>query len=250
MKVSIITPVHNSAAFLNATAVSVLLQTYSDWEWLLIDDHSTDISWAVMQELAHKDPRIKLFSNTMSKGPGSTRNIGIQQASGHYMTFLDSDDCWFPEFLEKSIHVMQTTGVGFTFASYERWDEKFEQQFESFNIPEKVTYKDILYTCPIFTSTVMINIEKYGKILMPNLLRRQDYAFFLDYLKVVPFAYGIQEPLCKYRVRKSSISGNKKKVIRYQFNVYYNHQKLGLVKSVFYMLHWAYNGYIKYRNIK
>lgn len=248
--VSIITPCYNSEAYIEETYQSIAAQTYTDWEWIVIDDSSTDDSVSVIKSIRSKDSRVRLLSNTGNKGPGGARNTGIKAANRRFIAFIDSDDLWFPEFLEKSIAKAKATGAGFVYSSVERWNEDLTVYFNDAEVPEKITYKELLYTCPIVCSTVLIDIEKHGKRYMPDLPKRQDYALWLDYLKVIPFAVGNKEPLGKYRVRKSSISGNKWKVIKHQFNVYHKHQKVGLPRSLFYTLTWAYYGFMKYRKVK
>jgi len=229
---------------------SVLNQTYSDWELLLVDDCSTDGSFALIQDYAKKDARIHVFQNAQNSGPGPTRNKAIEEATGDCVAFLDSDDAWLPTFLERSVARMQETKAGFTYAGCERWNDDFSQKFDEVQVPERITYKELLLTCPIICSTAMIHVEHFAKKYMPSIPRRQDYVLWLEYLKEIPFATGINEPLLKYRVRKSSVSSNKWKLIKHQFSVYYRFQKLGLFSSIFYTCTWAYFGFMKYRKIK
>lgn len=249
MLVSIVTPCYNSEHFIETTYNSIKAQSYTNWEWIVIDDASSDKSLEIIKSYAKTDDRIIVLENKKGLGPGPTRNKGIEAAKGKYLTFIDSDDVWHPNFIEKSIATMKEKDAGFTFASYERHNEDFSEQFDDFIVPDRLDYKQLLYTCPISCLTAFIDIEKYGKLKMPDLPKRQDYALWLEYLKIIPFAYGIKEPLAKYRIRTSSVSSNKRKVIKYQFKVYYEHQKLGLFKSLFYLSSWAYHGFKKYRKI-
>jgi teichuronic acid biosynthesis glycosyltransferase TuaG len=248
MRVSIITPVFNASEYIETTANSVLVQSHKNWEWIIIDDRSTDDSLKILHELAEKDKRIRIFHNTGRKGASNCRNVGIAAASGHYLTFIDSDDIWDSEFIKKSIIRLNETNSGFVFSSYERWNEDFTVRFSDFVVPTRVDYTSLLYTCPISCLTAFIDISRYGKLYMPDLPKRQDYGLWLEYLKVIPFAIGIQEPLAKYRLRKNSLSAKKLSVIKYQFNIYHKHQKLGLLRSLFFLSTWAYYGFLKYRN--
>ena len=250
MKVSIITPVYNAEEFLKETYDSILAQTFTDWEWLVVDDGSKDNSLAILEEFAAADKRIQVFRNTYEKGPGGARNVGIENASGKYMTFLDSDDYWYPTFLEKSLSAMKNKSVGFVYASYERWDDDLKHKYDDFIVPEKLTYKQLLRTCPISCLTAFIDIERLGKKHMSNRAKRQDYGLWLDYVKEIDYAYGIEEPLAKYRIRKNSVSAKKTTLIKHQFMIYYEQQNLNFFKSIFYTLSWAYHGFKKYKNIK
>ncbi|PKP23312.1 MAG: glycosyl transferase [Bacteroidetes bacterium HGW-Bacteroidetes-21] len=248
--VSIITPSYNSENYIGETFKSIQEQTYTNWEWIVIDDYSTDNSLNILLELEKADPRIKIFKNNITSGPGPSRNKGIEKANGDFLTFIDSDDYWDSKFIEKSLTTSIKQNVDFVFASYERWNETFTIQFESFIVPHKVNYYDILKSCPISCLTAFIRIEKHHKIYMPSLPKRQDYVLWLEYLKIIPYAVGIQEPLAKYRIRKNSVSSNKYKVIKYQFLVYYKIQKIGLLKSIYYLINWAIAGFFKYKSIK
>ena len=247
--ISIITPVFNSGSFIQETYQSIKKQTISDWEWLVIDDNSTDNSIQILEEITYSDGRVKIFNNTGTKGPGNCRNIGIKNAQGKYMTFIDSDDYWFPTFLEISIQTMHKNKCDFTFSSYERWNEEFNIKFDTFIVPTKITYNKLLYTCPISCLTAFIDIEKLGKKFMSDLPKRQDYGLWLDYLKETEFAVGITEPLAKYRIRTGSVSSSKFKLIKYQFLVYNKQQGLNILKSIMYTASWAYHGYFKYKGI-
>lgn len=250
MKISIITPVYNAEEFLYETYRSILSQTYTDWEWLVVDDESKDNSLTILNQLAASDERIKVFKNTNAKGPGGARNVGIKNAGGKYMTFLDSDDYWYPTFLEKSLTTLKNESVGFVYASYERWDDDLMNKYNDFIVPEKITYKKLLRTCPISCLTAFIDIDKLGKKYMSNRAKRQDYGLWLDYVKEIDYAYGIAEPLAKYRIRSNSVSAKKTTLIKHQFMIYYKQQNLNIFQSIFYTLTWAYYGFKKYKGIK
>lgn len=247
--VSIITPLYNSEKYILETYKSIQSQSYSDWEWIIVDDSSTDKSLEIVRSVAAEDSRLVVMVNTGQKGPGNCRNIGITASSGKFMTFIDSDDIWYPEFIEKSMKYCSENKVDFVFSSYDRYDESLKHKIDTFTVPDKVNYKGLLKTCSISCLTAFINIEKLGKKFMPNISKRQDYALWLAYLKEVDYAYGIQEPLAKYRIRKKSVSSNKFKLIKYQFNIYRNNQNLNWAKSVYFTLNWAIHGLIKYKRI-
>ncbi|KGO89081.1 glycosyltransferase family 2 protein [Flavobacterium suncheonense] len=246
--VSIITPTFNSAKYIEATVVSVQQQTHNNWELLIVDDGSSDETVAVVKTLCQNEPRIKFFPLPENVGPAKARNVGIENATGAYMTFLDADDLWFPDFIENSIRTIKETGIGFVFSSYKRSNENLEFVYSDFIVPEKVTYTDILKTNSISCLTAFVNIEALGKKFMPEIRKRQDMGLWLRYLKEIPFAYGIKEPKAVYRMRENSLSRNKKNLIKYQWQFYREVEKLNVFQSVYYMLHWMYRGFMKYRN--
>jgi len=246
--VSIITPTFNSANYVLATINSVLNQTYTNWELLLVDDCSTDDTYRIIQEQASLDPRIKVFQLENNAGPAKARNFAINKAQGSFMTFLDADDIWFADFIQNSIETIEQTGINFVFSSYKRANENLEFVYSDFIVPAKVTYTDILKTNSISCLTAFINIKALGKKTMPDIRKRQDMGLWLKYLKEIPFAYGITTPKAIYRIRKNSLSRNKLSLIKYQWEFYRKVEQINILSSTYYLLSWMYLGYMKYRN--
>jgi teichuronic acid biosynthesis glycosyltransferase TuaG len=246
--VSIITPSYNSEKFISETIKSVQNQTYSNWEMIIVDDCSGDKTVEIIQNFMEDDHRIHLIQLNKNSGPAKARNFGIEKISGQFMTFLDADDIWFPEFIQNSIQTINTSGVDFVFSSYKRSNENLEFVYSDFIVPKKVTYTDILKSNSISCLTAFINIEVLGVKKMPDILKRQDMGLWLKYLKEMPFAFGIQEPMAIYRIRENSLSRNKKNLLKYQWQFYYKVEKLGFFPSVYYMLQWMARGFLKYRN--
>lgn len=244
--VSIVTPSYNSEKFISETIASVQKQTVTDWELLIVDDASSDTTVAEIKRLQAEDSRIKCFSLQENKGPAHARNLGIQKARGKYLTFLDADDLWFPEFLERSS--TEAKMHPFVFASYKRLDENLEPYLSDFIVPEKVSYTDILKSNSISCLTAFLDIEVLGKKYMPLIKKRQDMGLWLQYLKKTNYAYGIQEPLAIYRIRLNSLSRNKTGLIKYQWKFYREVEQLSVFASFYYLTCWAYKGFVKYRN--
>lgn len=244
--VSIITPSHNCENYIKNTINSVQEQTYSEWEMIIIDDCSRDSSVEIIKQFAINDQRIRLIQNEINSGPAITRNKGINAAKGDFITFLDGDDIWFPEFLEKSLETCIDNNYEFVFASYERLDEDLKPFISDFVVPEKVSYTDILKACPIPCLTAFIDIRRIGKFYMPIMDKRQDWGLWLAILKHIDFAYGIKEPLAAYRMRKNSVSRSKHKLIPYVWQIYREVEELSILKSSYYFSHWAMNGFKKY----
>ena len=245
--VSIITPMHNSEAFISETIKSVINQTYTHWELLLVDDGSTDNTANIVKAFVTQDERIQFYPLVQNAGPALARNVGIQKAKGKYLTFLDADDIWFNNFLENSILTIKRTQVPFVFSSYKRSDESLNIVYSDFIVPKKVSYTDILKTNSISCLTAFLDMEVLGKKYMPNIKKRQDMGLWLQYLKEIPYAYGIKEPMAIYRIRKNSLSRSKWRLLNYQWQFYRTIEKLSVFQSFYYMLHWMYRGLLKYR---
>lgn len=246
--VSIIIPTHNSGKYITETIESVLSQTHKNWELLIVDDASTDYTVDIIKGFTAHDNRIHLYQLKSNSGPAIARNKGIEHAKGKYMTFLDADDIWLNDFIENSIKTIIETGVHFVFSSYRRSDESLNFVYSDFIVPKKVTYNDILKTNSISCLTAFIDIEVLGKKSMPLIQKRQDMGLWLQYLKEIPFAYGIQEPKAIYRIRKNSLSRDKSNLIRHQWVFYRKVEKLNVFQSLYYMGHWMFRGFKKYRN--
>ena len=246
--VSIITPSYNSAKFIAETIQSVQNQTYSNWEMIIVDDGSSDETESVVLNIIQKDNRIQFHKLSQNSGPAVARNTGIEKASGDYMTFIDADDIWFPTFIENNIKTIQETGIPFVFSSYKRANEQLEFVYSDFIVPNKVSYSDILKSNSISCLTAFVDIKKLGKKYMPLIRKRQDMGLWLNYLKVIPFAHGIQETQAIYRIRENSLSRKKSDLIKYQWQFYREVEKLNVFESSYYMLHWMYRGFMKYRN--
>ena len=246
--VSIITPTYNSEQYIVQTIQSVQAQTYNNWEMLIVDDCSTDSTFEILKQQSALDSRIKIQKLNENSGAAIARNKGIDLVEGSYMTFLDADDIWFPDFIDNSIKTIKSTGYSFVFSSYRRSNENLEFIYSDFIVPEKVTYTDILKTNSISCLTAFLDIKTLGKKTMPIIRKRQDMGLWLQYLKEIPFAYGIKEPKAIYRIRENSLSRDKKKLIKYQWEFYRKVENLSVIKSFYYLLNWMYLGFMKYRN--
>lgn len=246
--VSIVTPMYNAEKFVRQTLDSVLEQTYSNWEMLVVDDGSKDNSQAIVTEYSQRDKRIKLIKQA-NGGSAAARNHALRQIQGQYVCFLDSDDIWDKTFLEKQLQFMQQHRAVLVYASYRRINENNVEILKPFIVPPKVDYRGLLKTCSISCLTALYDRSIVGEVYFNEALKslRDDFVFWLTILKRIDYAYGNPEVLAAYRVFSTSTTGNKKKVIKPQFRVYHKVEKLGLVRSMYYFIHWAVNGFFKYR---
>jgi glycosyltransferase involved in cell wall biosynthesis len=244
--VSIICAAYNCADYLPDAINSVISQDYENWELIIINDCSTDNTLEVANEFTNRDSRIRVQSNRINQGPAKTRNKGIENATGDYLTFLDGDDFWEKEFISSSINFLRENNYSFCFASYYRVDQHLEPILDPFIVPEKVSYNDLLKTCPISCLTAFMDIDKIGKYYMPDIEKRQDYGLWLKILKDVEYAYGLKKILATYRIREGSVSRNKYYAILYVWKLFREVEKLPFLKSLYLTFIYAYNGYRKY----
>lgn len=244
VQVSIITPVFNSERYIAQTIESVIRQTFTDWELIIVDDASQDNSRKLIEKYIRHDRRIRLVCLEKNYGAGAARNKGIALADGRFIAFLDSDDLWEPQKLETQIQFMVKNQVAFSYTSYYKIGGMGEKVGAIEALP-RVRYADLLKTCSIGCLTVVYDTIQLGKVYMPAIRKRQDYALWLKILKKIDSGYGIDFPLAAYRIRKDSISGNKVNAARYQWKVYREIENLSILKASYYFLHYAFNGIIK-----
>ena len=246
--VSIITPLYNSERFVGQTIESVLAQTYPHWEMIIVNDGSKDKGPEIVQQYADKDARIRLL-NQPNGGCASARNHGLREAKGRYYAFLDSDDYWDPTFLEEQIRVMEEKNTAIVTCCVRRVDEDGKEILQPQIVPERMDYYDILKSCNLPCLATVIDTSKLHDIRFREELHnlRDDYALWLSLMKQTDYAYGNQQVLANYRISANQVTGNKRKVIIPQFMVNYKVEKLGFFRSLYYLCHWAWNGYKKYR---
>ena len=231
--VSIITPCYNSSKYIVEMIESVLAQTYQNWELLITDDCSTDNSRMIVMEYVAKDPRIKLFQLVENSGAGVARNNSIKNANGRYIAFLDSDDLWAPEKLERQLAFIKDNGYKFVFCQAIVIDT--DNNIVGFNKRKpRVSYNSTKIINYIGTSGVMYDTKEIGKFYMKPIRRRQDWVLWMDILKVTKYAYCQQEPLGIVRTNNTeSLSGKKRKLPAYHIEVY--NKYLGYPKIIAWM---------------
>lgn len=245
--VSIITPCYNGSRYIAETINSVLSQTYPDWEMLIVDDGSKDNSAEIIKSYAEKDSRIRLIQQP-NGGSANARNHGIREAKGQFIALLDADDIWKPEFLKEQIAFMKEKKTLCVYASYERIDENSQECLSPLICPQSVTYKNMLVRNYIGCLTGLYDCSKNGKIYLHEELKsiRDDYAYWLDVVKVSGVAYGNQKVLARYRVLSNSTTGKKGKLIKAQYKFYRNYLKLNPFVSLAHTIRWGIAGIINF----
>ncbi|MGY0489399.1 glycosyltransferase family 2 protein [Streptomyces sp. WG-D5] len=239
--VSVVMPVYNAAATLGASVRSVLTQTHSDLELLVTDDQSTDGSMDLLRELAQQDNRVLPEAAPTQGGAGRARNLAMTRARGDYIAFLDSDDLWLPQKVEKQLAFAAQDGARapLTFTSYFKVDAGFTGESVNFapngrivRARERVDYQAMLVRDYIGALTAMYDRRVLGTRLMPEMRKRQDYALWLSILRDGFQARGLAEPLALYRAHQAgSLSSNKLGLVRYNWSLYRQHEQLSVARS-------------------
>ena len=238
--VSIIVPAFNCERVIFETIDSIWKQTYKNWELIIVDDKSTDDTKRLLKKI--KSKRIRVIFARKNGGAAKARNRGIMAANGRFICFLDADDLWRPEKLEKQVAFMMEKDTAFSFTGYEFADENGVSNGKVVRVPKTISYKQALKNTTIWTSTVMFDMEKLTKreILMPD-IKSEDTATWWNVLKIVDHAYGIDEALSIYRRGGKTLSSNKLVAIGRIWNLYRNYEGLGLVDSSANFVGYAFN---------
>lgn len=237
--VSVITPTYNCGKFIADTIRSVQAQTYPNWEMIIMDDCSTDDTRDIVGALSRQDSRIKYHCLPANAGAAVARTEAMRLAEGQWMAFLDSDDLWHPEKLQRQLDFMKENGCVFSCTAYEQIDETGKPLGKIVRTVPKTDYNRLLLDCPVGNSTVMYSVEKMGKFEVPNIRKRNDDALWLQMLKKEPYIWGLPEVLMQYRLRSGSISRNKLKVIKYHWVLYRRIEHLSLPRSLFHIAYWC-----------
>lgn len=240
--ISIIVPVYNAENYILETMDSVLAQTYSDWELLLVDDCSSDRSAEVIAQYAEKEKesRIRLIRQTSNQGAACARNRGLMEAQGRYIAYLDADDFWMPEKLEHELEFMRKKDAAFVFTGYEFADENGAGLGKVVRVPETLSYRQALSNTTIFTTTVMFDTEKIPReqLVMPQ-IKSEDTALWWRVLRCGHTAYGLDENLALYRRARRTLSSNKLEAMRRIWNLYRKAEGMGIASSAWHFCFWA-----------
>lgn len=228
--VTVITPAYNAEKTLGAAIASVQAQYFTDWELWVIDDGSHDRTLKVAEERAAKDPRVNIIALSRNRGPAAARNTGIAAARGRYFAFLDADDIWYPHKLLRQMNALRK-GAVFVHSAYRRIGPD-GQLLGVVTPPRATNYRDAVRRNPIGCLTAIYDSAFFGRIFMPDLPLRQDYAHWLNLLRGGAAAEGLQDVLADYRLRRDSISANKLRAARGTWQVLRKNEQLPLTQAV------------------
>lgn len=244
--VSIIMPNYNCGTYLVETLNSVLSQTYSNWELIIVDDCSDDNSIDIIQKYQKKDNRIKIFLNQKNSGAAYSRNLALREAKGKWIAFLDSDDIWERNKLERQLSYMKANNLNFSYTSYREIDELSRKNGIVINGPKVITRRKMYHFNYIGCLTVMYNCEKVGLIQVDESLKsKNDYAIWLKICKVAECFY-LNEILASYRVRKKSVSHiGLGKSMKNQYLLYRNGEKENCFLALWHTLGNVFYGFLK-----
>ena len=247
--ISIIMAAYNAEKTIEQAINSVLSQTYTNFELLVVNDCSKDRTVELVKDIVAKDSRVRLISNVKNSGVSYTRKHGLEEAKGDWIAILDSDDAWEPEKLEKQIELQRRTNADLLFTGSAFMDSEGHPIDWYLHAPKEVTYRQLLKQNVLSNSSALVRKELYAKHYAIGDGMHENFAIWLSILKKGTKAYGVDEPLLIYRIAKSSKSGNKVKAARMNWNTY-RHVGLNLMEAIYYECWYIFNGIRKYRNLR
>lgn len=240
IQVSIVMPVFNSNKYLSEAIESVLQQTFTSWELIIVDDHSTDGSINIIKKYADEDSRIIPIFLPKNVGAAAARNTGIACRRGRYLAFLDSDDIWLKQKLEIQLGFMKTNNYSFSYTSYNLISQSGKKMNREVSVPPRISYKDALTKTAISTITVCLDMKQITSISMPLLKGAEDTGTWLSLLKHIDYAYGIDMILASYRQVPTSLSHNPYERIMRNWRLYRQIEGFSVIKSFSLYIRYAF----------
>ncbi|MCR5610040.1 MAG: glycosyltransferase [Lachnospiraceae bacterium] len=230
--VSIIMPSYNTANLILESIQSVLNQTYTNWELIIVDDCSTDNTEEVVKSI--NDDRIRFIKKEQNSGAAESRNFALREAKGRWIAFLDSDDLWKKDKLQKQIQFMEDNGYAFSYTDYEEIDAEGNRLGVLVTGPDRVTKRGMYRYCWLGCLTVMYDMTKIGLIQIKNIRKNNDYAMWLKVCKKAD-CYRLNENLAYYRKgRGGSISTHSKwKLIKWHYRLFHYADEKNPISSCF-----------------
>ena len=247
--ISVIIPYHRKKKFFVKTINSILNQSYKNFEIIIIYDDENQGELNFIYKIINKNPKIQLIINKKTLGPGLSRNKGISLSKGKYITFCDADDLWSKNKLKIQVKFMRKNRLNFSHSDYFVINNK-DVKIGSFKVKKKLNYQELLKSCDIGLSTVMIkkSILKKKKVFS-KLKTKEDYAFWLKLIKYEKNLFGIDSFLVSWRYLKSSQSSSILQRLIDAFRLYHYYESFNFFTSFYYVIRLSYNAYLKKLNI-
>ena len=239
--VTVIMPCYNMERFIAHSIESVIGQTFADFELLIVDDASTDKTVDVVRYYCEQDDRVSLIVKAQHSGIADSRNQALAIAQGRYLAFLDADDVWHPNKLEKQLAFMQENNVAFSYSAYDLIDEDGWSLQKTIATAGNLNHDAYLRNTIIGCSTVMVDKEKVGEVTIPEFRTSEDTATWLNILRKGFVAHAIEETLVSYRIRNKSASSNKLKASHDLWKVYRQQEKMSFFKALGYFSSYAFH---------
>ena len=238
-------PAYNSEKYIREAVDSVLNQSFSDLELIIIDDCSTDKTYSILKEIAKQDDRVRLFQNERNAGVAETRNFGIRQANKECIALVDSDDVWKSNKLLLQYALFQQ-GNKIVYCSYDFIDDDGHVVKKPFIVPRETNFKKMLTSNVISCSTILADTNLIKDNPFSSLYYHEDYILWMQLIRQEKRAVGCTEILAHYRLHENSRSSKKTNAAIQRWKVYREGLDLGIIKSLYAFIGYAIKGIIKY----
>lgn len=249
--VSVIMPCYNVEKFIAQSIDSVQQQSYPHWELILVDDCSTDQTAAIIAAAAALDKRMRCITLPENSGTGVAREIGLRNAQGAFIAFLDADDLWKPQKLEKQLQFLAAHKLAFTFSFYDCIDEQGKELKLQVQAPAELSYRQLFFCNYVGNLTGIYQRAAFGELMISSSRKRQDWMLWLSIVKQIKKAKPLPESLAYYRLRQHSLSASKLTLLKHNFEVYRTFHAYNYVSCLFIMIGFLFTQLlIKPRYIK
>ena len=248
--VSVIMPAYNAESTLRRAVLSVVHQTFTNWELLIIDDASTDNTLSVAKEIGTEDLRIRVVPSPVNQGAAASRNKGVQQCKGAYVAFIDSDDVWCPEKLDKQLRLIADTGADLCYTAYAIVNLAGDKVRADYYVPDHTSYEALLCENVIGCSTVLLSAALVRSHPFATNFYHEDYSLWLTLLKEGCQAVGCNEVLVKWCLREGSRSYSKLKSLKMRWKIYRDQLHMPLWRRIYFMQAYIRAGLKKYKKIR
>jgi teichuronic acid biosynthesis glycosyltransferase TuaG len=248
--VSIITPVYNAARWLPETLASVRDQTFTDWEQILVDDGSTDESVAIIEAARREDPRFRLIRTVRNMGPSAARNLALRAALGRFIAFLDADDLWLPEKLERSIQWMTEHHYSFIYHDYRHLSHDGARVGKIVRGPDTLTTRALHTRRGTGCLTVVVDREAVQEFAFPPVapFHAEDFCLWANLIRAGHIGHRMPEDLARYRLSPHSRSANKLRSALNAWHLYRHVSKLPLLRATIWWTRYAWNSFWLHRH--
>lgn len=247
--ISVIMAAYNAENTIEQAITSVLNQTYTNLELLVVNDCSKDNTVGIIEKIAEKDTRVRLINNSKNSGVSYTRKHGLKESRGEWIAILDSDDAWTPDKLEKQIRLQKEKNADLLYTGSTFMDSDGKKVDWYLHAPAEITYRRLLKQNLLSNSSSLVRKELYSQFYAIGDNMHEDFAIWLGILKTGRKAYGVDEPLLIYRLTKTSKSGNKMTAAKMNWNTY-RYMGLNIFQAFYYECWYVVNGLLKYKNLK
>lgn len=244
MLVSVIIPYYLDEKYIEFSVQSVLNQSYKNFEIIIVDNENSEKSKKILKNVSQKSKKIKIIKNKKMNSAGIARNIGINNCRGEFIAFIDSDDLWKKKKIEHQIRELKKKKLDLIFTNFFAINEKFKLLYKV-RSPTKITYEDLIKSCPFACSSALIKKECFKKIKFSSYKTKEDYELWLNFSKNFYKIGSLNKYYTIYRVRKNSLSSKYMNKLINAYKIYRNNLNFNIFYSLYCVIRLYFNAFDK-----